>query len=172
MPHRTKVTPQARDRTNVGLTWKALWQRWTIDKPAVLGDRLWDACVVQFAAWLDRLTWRRVLAIIPAVILIIAYSHNVPIHPGLMLVGDLLAYIDIFAVLVLIGILGRVATVVFIVREAMARVARLASRIMSEARRLDVRHRRERGLRGGGDGRSGRAALMTTSRWPPVVSRT
>lgn len=63
----------------------------------------------------------------------------------MMFVGDLLAYIDIFAVLVLLGILSRVATIVFAVKQAVARVARLANSAMREARRLDVRHRRERG---------------------------
>ena len=34
--------------------WKALWKRWTVDEPAAFGDLLWDAFVVQFAAFLDR----------------------------------------------------------------------------------------------------------------------
>jgi len=38
--------------------WKALWQKWTIDRPAMLGDWLWDIFVVQFAAFLNRLTLR------------------------------------------------------------------------------------------------------------------
>jgi hypothetical protein len=98
--------------------WKVLWQKWTIDKPAALGDWLWDVFVVQLAAFLDRLTLRRMIAIIPAVILILAYAHRIPVHPGLMLVGDLLAYIDIFAVLLVLGVLGRVATVLFMLKQA------------------------------------------------------
>jgi hypothetical protein len=127
--------------------WKALWQKWTVDKPAAFGDWLWDVFVGQFAAFLDRLTWRRVVAILPVVALIFAYSHNIPVHPGLMLVGDLLAYIDIFAMLMLLGILGRVATIVFLVKQAVARVAELASSVMMKLRRLDVRHRRARGAK-------------------------
>ena len=128
--------------------WKALWQKWTVDEPAALGDWLWEVFVVQFAAWLDRLTWRSIVTAIAAGILILSYSHNIPVSPALIFVGDLLAYIDIFAVLVLIGILGRVATVVFIVRETIGRVAKLASSAMTQARRLDVRHRRERDAKG------------------------
>lgn len=30
--------------------WKASWKKWTIDKPAILGDFLWDVFVVQLAA--------------------------------------------------------------------------------------------------------------------------
>ena len=128
--------------------WKSLWQKWTVDKPAMLGDWLWDVFVVLLAAFLDRLTLRRIIAFIPVVILIFAYWHSVPVHPGLMLIGDFLAYMDVFAVLFLLSILGRVATIVFIARQAMARVAELASRVMTLARRFDVRHRRERGAKG------------------------
>ena len=125
--------------------WKALWKKWTIDKPAVLGDWLWDVLVVQLAAFLDRLTLRKVIAFIPIVILVLAYYHSIPIPPELMLLGDFLAYIDIFSVLLLLGILSRAATVLFIIKQVTARVAQLASGLMTEARRLDFRHRRERG---------------------------
>jgi len=127
--------------------WKALWQTWTIDKPAALGDWLWDVFVVQLAAFLDRLTLRRMIAIIPAVILILAYAHRIPVHPGLMLVGDLLAYIDIFAVLLVLGVLGRVATVLFMLKQAAGRAATLATSVLEKVQRLDFRHRRQGGAR-------------------------
>lgn len=44
--------------------WKRLWQTWTVDKPAAIGDLLWDVLVVQFAAFLDRLTVRQMVAFI------------------------------------------------------------------------------------------------------------
>src|SRR4051812_8247603 len=96
---------------------KALWQKWTIDKPAILGDWMWDVFVVQFAAYLDGLTWRQAVTIVAAVILILAYSHGVPISPALIFVGDLLAYADLFAVLFLLGILSRVAPMMLIIRQ-------------------------------------------------------
>jgi hypothetical protein len=129
--------------------WKALWQKWTIDKPAALGDLLWDVFVVQFAAFLDRLTLRRVIAIIPVVILVLAYAHSIPLPPELMLVGDLLAYIDIFSVLFLVGVLSRVSTILFITKQAIASVARLMSSLLEATRRFDFRHRREGGARKG-----------------------
>ena len=128
--------------------WKALWKKWTIDKPAALGDWLWDIFVVQLAAFLDGLTLRRIIAFIPVVILVLAYYHNIPIPPELMLVGDFLAYIDIFSVLFLLGILSRATMVLFIIKQMAAQVARLASGLMTEARRLDFRHRRERRTNG------------------------
>ena len=125
--------------------WKALWKKWTIDKPAALGDFLWGVFVVQFAVYLNGLTLRRVIAFIPFVILVIAYYHKIPIPPELMLVGDLLAYIDIFSALFLIGILTRATTILFVVRQAIARVARLLGSLQGRMQRLDFRHRREGG---------------------------
>jgi hypothetical protein len=127
--------------------WKALWKKWTIDRPALLGDWLWDVFVVQLAAFLDRLTLRRIIAFIPVVILILAYYHRIPLPPELMLVGDLLAYIDIFSALFLLGILSRATTVLFIMKQMTARVTGLTRSLMTELQRLDFRHRRERGTK-------------------------
>ena len=126
--------------------WKAFWRKWTIDKPALFGDFLWEVFVVQLAAALhDRLTWKRIFAFISLAILILAYHHRIPIPPELMFAGDLLAYIDIFSVLLLAGILSRAATMLFVVKQASARVARLAGGLMTAMQRLDFRHRRARG---------------------------
>jgi hypothetical protein len=125
--------------------WKAFWRKWTIDRPAILGDWLWDVFVVQLAAFLDRLTVRQIIAFIPVVILIFAYYHRIPLPPELMLLGDLLAYIDIFSVLFLLGVLSRAATILFVIKQMAARVGALASHLMTKARWLDFRHRREHG---------------------------
>src|SRR5262249_30356998 len=126
---------------------KALWQTLTIDKPAKLGDWLWDVFVVQFSAWLDRLTLRRVIAVIPFVIVLLAYGHNIPLPPELMLIGDLLAYLDIVSVLLLVSILSRVSTILFVVKQIVARAVQLAIVVRSGLLRLDVRHRRAGGPR-------------------------
>jgi hypothetical protein len=122
--------------------WKALWKKWTIDKPALLGDWLWEVLVVQVAALLDRLTLRRIIAFIPVVILVLAYYHRIPIPPELMLLGDFLAYIDIFSVLFLVGMLSRAETILFVLKRVAARVGALATDLATQARRLDFRHRR------------------------------
>jgi hypothetical protein len=127
--------------------WKALWKKWTIDKPAALGDWLWDVFVVQLAALLDRLTLRQMIALIPVAIVILAYAHRIPLPPELMFVGDLLAYIDIFSVLFLLGVLSRAATVLFIMKQATARVVRLVSILLEGVQRFDSRHRRSGGAK-------------------------
>ena len=121
--------------------WKRLWREWTIDKPARLGDWLHEILVVELAALLDRLTLRRVIAFIPVVILIIAYAHSIPIPPELMLVGDLLAYIDIFSILLLVSLLGRMSTIIYVVRRTAERALALLGAARMRLRRSDSRRR-------------------------------
>jgi hypothetical protein len=129
--------------------WSALWKKWTLDKPAAFGDLLWQVFVVQFAALLDRFTIRKVIAVVvPFVVMAIAYHHGVALPPELMLAGDFLAYIDIFTVVLLVGMLSRATTILFVIRQAAARSAQFANRLMAAAGRLDFRHRRERASRG------------------------
>jgi hypothetical protein len=123
--------------------WRRAWQKWTIDKPAAFGDWLWDVFVVEFAAFLDRLTLRKVIAFIPVVILGLAYAHSIPLPPELLLVGDMLAYIDIFSIVLLVSVMSRVATILFTMKQAAASAARLATRLLTAIKRLDVRHCRE-----------------------------
>ena len=123
---------------------KQFWRRWTYEVPLAIGDALWEVLVVQLAALLDRLTVRKVIAFIPVVILIGAYYHSIPIPPELMLIGDFLAYIDIFSVLFLIGVLSRISTIMFVVKQAAARMAALAGSVVTHLQRLGIRHRRQR----------------------------
>jgi hypothetical protein len=123
---------------------KQWWRRWTYEVPLAIGDALWEVLVVQLAALLDRLTVRKVIAFIPVIILIAAYYHSIPIPPELMLVGDVLAYIDIFSVLFLVGVLTRISTILFVIKQATARIAQLAASIGVQMQRLDIRHRRQR----------------------------
>jgi hypothetical protein len=122
---------------------KELWNKWTVDKPAAFGDLLWDVFIVQLAAFLDGLTLRQIIALLPVAIRILAYAHRIPIPPELMVIGDLLAYIDIFSVLFLLGVLSRTATIVFILKHATGRAARLVRDLPEGMRRLDFRHGRE-----------------------------
>ena len=123
--------------------WKQFWKQWTLDKPAALGDWLWEVLVVQLAALLDRVTLRRLVACVPVVFLVLAYAHNIPLPPELMLVGDLLAYIDVFAVIFLLSLIGRAGAVLFVLRRAAELAASVADRMRAGLQRLDFRHRRE-----------------------------
>jgi len=130
--------------------WKQIWRKWTIDKPAAFGDCLWEAFVVELAAFLDRLTLRQVIAFIPVVILIVAYAHSIPIPPELILVGDILAYIDIFSMILLLSFMTRAATILYTVRQAAEHLLELVSHAHIRLRRPDSRHRRAGGMRNPG----------------------
>jgi hypothetical protein len=136
-----------------------LWRKWTVDKPAAFGDWLWEVFVVQLAAALDRVTLRDVIAFIPVVILIFAYLHRIPIPPELMLVGDLLAYIDVFAMVFLLGMIGRVGTILYVLKRAIDVATGFISGALTGLRRLDFRHRRAdsggRGKRGSSQAKQG-----------------
>ncbi|THD64224.1 MAG: hypothetical protein E7813_16895 [Bradyrhizobium sp.] len=119
-----------------------LWRKWTVDKPAAFGDWLWDVFVVQLAAALDRVTLREVIAFIPVVILVFAYLHRIPIPPELMLVGDLLAYIDVFAMVFLLSMIGRVGVVLYVLKRTVELAISCVSGALTSLRRLDFRHRR------------------------------
>lgn len=133
---------------------RGLWHRWTVDKPAAFGDWLWDVFVVQFAAWLDRLTLRKIIAFIPVMILVLAYMHRIPIPPELLLVGDLLAYIDVFAMIFLLGMIARVGMVVYLVTRAVELTMTGAGAVLARLQRLDFRHGRA-----GGESRRKRSAV-------------
>jgi hypothetical protein len=117
--------------------WKRLWREWTIDRPAAFGDWLYQILVVELAAMLDRVTLRQVIALIPVVILVIAYAHSIPIPPELMLVGDLLAYLDIFSILLLLSVIGRVTAILYVIRQMADRLLRLMSLARQRFRRPD-----------------------------------
>ncbi len=122
--------------------WSRIWRTWTIDKPAAFGDWLWQVLVVELAALLDRLTLRKLIALIPVVILIAAYLHRIPLPPELMLVGDMLAYIDIFSMVFLVGFFTRVATIVMPGRQAIEFIRRMLRRVPMALRRVDTGQRR------------------------------
>ena len=121
------------------------WRKWTVDKPAAFGDWLWDVFVVQLAAALDRVTARDVIAFIPVVILIFAYLHRIPIPPELMLVGDLLAYIDVFAMVFLFSMIARVGVILYVLKRTIDFAIGLVGGALTRLRRLDFRHRRANG---------------------------
>ena len=122
---------------------KQLWKKWTLDKPAAFGDLLWEIFVVQLAAWLDRLTLRQIIAFIPVVILGLAYYHRIPIPPELMLVGDVLAYIAIFSVVLLLSILGRMTAFWLFAKQAAEHAVKLAGRVLVSVQRFNFRRQRE-----------------------------
>jgi hypothetical protein len=134
---------------------RKVWREWTIYKPAALGDWLWEVFVVQLAALLESLTLRQIIAFIPVLGLVIAYVHRIPLPPEIMLAGDLVAYIDVFSMIFLVGLLSRASTISFVVRTAITRMARLTRTML----RPDSRHQRTSAQPKRRTGRSGQDDL-------------
>ena len=61
---------------------KKLWQKWSYEIPLAIGDALWEVLVVQFAAFLDRLTVRKVVEFVAIALLVMAFAQTLPIRSG------------------------------------------------------------------------------------------
>jgi hypothetical protein len=73
---------------------KNFWRRWTYEIPLVAGDVLWEVLVVQFAAFLDRLTVRKVIEFVVIAALAMAFAHTFPIDLAILFAGDTLMYLE------------------------------------------------------------------------------
>jgi hypothetical protein len=73
---------------------KRWWRKWTYERPLAFSDALWDICVVQFAAFLDRLTLRKATEYILILMLAIAFAQSLPIELAWLFAGDTLMYLE------------------------------------------------------------------------------
>ncbi|HZE46361.1 MAG TPA: hypothetical protein VE087_05745, partial [Xanthobacteraceae bacterium] len=99
------------------------WNKWTYEIPLAFGDVLWDILVVQFAAFLDRLTIRKVIEFVAIALLVMAFVQTLPIDLAILFAGDTLMYFEILVAIRLAA--GRdfiVAALRLIVRLAQAAV--------------------------------------------------
>ena len=107
------------------------WRTWSHEIPLAISDALWDVLVVQFAAFLDRLTLRRVLEFVAIAVLVMAFAQTLPIDLAILFAGDTLMYLEIVVAIRLAA--GREHIV------AMARqIVRLATRLSHAATRQPV----------------------------------
>jgi hypothetical protein len=70
------------------------WNKWTHEIPLSIGDALWDVLVVQFAAFLDRLTIRKVIEFVAIALLVMAFAQTLPIDLAVLFAGDTLMYLE------------------------------------------------------------------------------
>jgi hypothetical protein len=96
-----------------------------------ISDALRDVLVVQFAAFLDQLTLRRVLEFVAIAVLVVAFAQTFPIDLAVLFAGDTLMYLEIVIAIRLAA--GR-EHIVAIVRQ----IVRLAMRLSHAAIRQPV----------------------------------
>ena len=78
---------------------KDWWRKWSYEIPLAFGDALWEVLVVQFAAFLSRLTLRRVLEFVAIAMLAMAFAQTFPIDLAILFAGDTLMYLEILVVI-------------------------------------------------------------------------
>jgi hypothetical protein len=111
---------------------KKLWQKWSYEIPLAIGDALWEVLVVQFAAFLDRLTVRKVVEFVAIALLVMAFVQTLPIDLAILFAGDTLMYLEF---VVAIRLAAGVMHVRAMLHQA-TRLARLALRALNAAVRL------------------------------------
>src|SRR5258708_40129752 len=74
---------------------KNWWNKLTYEIPLAIGDALWDALVVRFAAFLDRLTIRKVIEFVAIALLVMAFAQTLPIDLAVLFAGDTFMYLEI-----------------------------------------------------------------------------
>ena len=113
---------------------KNWWRRWSHEIPLAIGDALWEVLVVQFAAFLDRLTIRKVIEFVAIAMLVMAFAQTLPIDLAILFAGDTLMYLE-FAVAIRLAA-GKMHSVEML-RFAL-RLSRLAMRALNAAVRQPV----------------------------------
>jgi hypothetical protein len=101
------------------------WNRWTYEIPLAIGDVLWDVLVVQFAAFLDRLTIRKVIEFVAIALLVMAFVQTLPIDLAILFAGDTLMYLEFLIAIRLAA--GR--DVIVTALRLVARLARTVARL-------------------------------------------
>ena len=127
--------------------WKQVWRKWTIDKPAVFGDWLWEMVVVEPAAFLRPVDFETYDSVHPCGHSSGGLRPQHPAPPGIDLIGDMLAYIDVFSIILLLSLLGRAATIVYVIRQAAEHLLELVRQARIRLHRPDSRHRRAGGAK-------------------------
>ena len=122
---------------------KQWWRRWSYEIPLAVGDALWDVLVVQFAAFLDGLTPRRVVEFILIAMLAMAFAQTFPIDLAILFAGDTLMYLEIIMIVRLAA--GReFFQAIWHLTARLARIAIRGARAAIERPALRINRLRER----------------------------
>jgi hypothetical protein len=114
---------------------KNWWRKWTHEVPLAISDGLWDVCVVQFAAFLSRLTPRRIIEFIAIAILAMAFAQTLPLDLALLVAGDVTTYLELTALVWLLAGRDNVLAAVRFIRQLGPLLVRVVARGTSSRRR-------------------------------------
>lgn len=83
-----------------------LWRKLTVDWPCALGDWLWLNLVVAVAAFLGRLTFRRIVLFVGLLILTIAFAQIASVDFAFVFAGDMMFYLEVASAVVIVATRG------------------------------------------------------------------
>ena len=110
-----------------------------MDWLGALGDWLWANLVVALAAFLDRLTFRRIILFAGLVVLAIAFAQVFTADIAIIFAGDTMLYFDIASAVMLIVAREHLQQLLPVVADSIRKILRNLSNVQ---RRLGSRQRR------------------------------
>lgn len=102
-----------------------LWQKLTIDWPCALGDWLWANFVVALAAFLDRLTFKRVVLFVVLLFAIYAFLQIASIDLAFVWGMDATVYFDVATAVMLIAARARARQMLLVADRRIRKVAQI-----------------------------------------------
>ncbi len=118
-----------------------LWQKLTIDWPCALGDWLWATFVVALAAFLDRLTFKRVVLLVVLALAIYAFLQIVTIDLAFVWGMDATFYFDVATTVMLIAAKARARQTLLVADRRIRKVAQIVLTAIGQ-HRTRMRQRR------------------------------
>jgi len=106
---------------------------------AALSDRLWTNLVAAVAAFLDRLTFRRIVLFVGLMVLAAAFAQVFTADLAIIFAGDMMLYLEVASAVMLIAARAHFRQILPIVAEAIRKSLRKPSNAL---RRLGNRQRR------------------------------
>ena len=113
---------------------KNWWRKWSYEIPLMIGDALWEVLVVQFAAFLDRLTIRKVIEFVVIAMLAMAFAQTFPFDLAILFASDTLMYLEFLVAIRLAA--GRIHF--YQILRLALRLVRLALRVSNAAISIPV----------------------------------
>jgi hypothetical protein len=129
-----------------------LWQKLTIDWPCAFGDWLWAIFVVALAAFLDRLTFKRVVLLVVLALATYAFLQIASIDLAFVWGMDVMFYFDIATAVMLIAARARARQMLLVADRRIREAAQIVSTAIGQyrtgmrQRRNAIAMRRKRGV--------------------------
>ena len=130
----------------------SLWQKMIIDLLGALGDWRWANLGVALAAFLDRLTFRRIVLFAGLVVLAIAFAQVFTADVAIIFAGDMMLYFDIAAAVMLIVAREQLRHMLPVVADSMRKTLRNLSNALRRLRSRQRRNANATRRKGGTDG--------------------